>query len=314
MPGAAWRLRSRKLALSSSGVICNMVEQSGEPHPFIPTSRFPHTVKTGQHGLPALRPVRDLLRDVSLGSMTFLSRPAPPTGEGVAGVSRFPRDERPSMRRFSDSVASSAGSRFMRRLRMAFPCQNRVGTHKVIWLAWIFPCRTLHPSPHGDRRMTRGRTGSLLLVRAVLSSATHLRLSAALSLTPFLPRRNSSANRSSVRRNCTVRLAQPLPLLASLASSRANQTSCRALSNSLRSEEITPRLACSPARKQPVPSQIKNHARRGRKWQMDDACRTNCVAGAGDGRGTTRSVISTPESPAPPSRPHRSTGDTAPET
>jgi hypothetical protein len=40
------------------------------------------------------------------------------------------------------------------------PCQNKVGTHIVMispaqWLAWISPCRTLHPSPHGDRRMTR---------------------------------------------------------------------------------------------------------------------------------------------------------------
>src|SRR5258708_31024990 len=58
-----------------------------------------------------------------------------------------------------------------------------------------FPLSALHPSPRGDRRMTRGRTGSLFLVRAALSSATHLRLSPALSLTPLLPR--SAVRRSS---------------------------------------------------------------------------------------------------------------------
>ena len=47
------------------------------------------------------------------------------------------------------------------------------------------PLSTLHPFPRGNRRMTRGRTGSLDLVRTALSSATYLRLSPALSLTPL---------------------------------------------------------------------------------------------------------------------------------
>ena len=46
------------------------------------------------------------------------------------------------------------------------PCQDRVGTLKVIrqklewggaqWPAWIFPYSMLHPSPRGNRRLTRG--------------------------------------------------------------------------------------------------------------------------------------------------------------
>ena len=48
-----------------------------------------------------------------------------------------------------------------------------------------FPVSTLHPSPHENRRMTRGQTGTLSLVCAALASTTYLRLLPALSLTRF---------------------------------------------------------------------------------------------------------------------------------
>src|SRR5579884_4055486 len=51
-----------------------VVEQCGEPHPFVPTCRFPHTVKAERPDSPALCPVHGQLRGVPLGRTPSLHR------------------------------------------------------------------------------------------------------------------------------------------------------------------------------------------------------------------------------------------------
>jgi hypothetical protein len=71
-------------------------------------------------------------------------------------------------------------------LHVAFPISGQ-GRHADLavfgaqWLACLCPCPTLHPRPHGRRRMTRGLDGSLLLSSTALSSATPCRFIPALS-------------------------------------------------------------------------------------------------------------------------------------
>ncbi len=74
------------------------------------------------------------------------------------------------MRRFSDSVASSVGSRFtVRRPPCGLPlgwkgsARAKCGFRSSM-AGLDFPLSTLHPVPRGSRRMTRGRIGYAILI------------------------------------------------------------------------------------------------------------------------------------------------------
>src|SRR5579884_2487414 len=104
-----------------------VVEQCGEPHPFVP------------------RP-SDSPAACALGgwSVTFPNRPASPIGEGTAWVSRFPCCEFPRMRRFSDSAASRQGLP-KRPAACGLPLVRTRSAHGTDdfgaqWLACVYPC------------------------------------------------------------------------------------------------------------------------------------------------------------------------------
>jgi len=110
-------------------------------------------------------------------SEDFPMRPAPWSGSGKRGTSRFPCEVFPRMRGVSDR----AGFRHVWRLatRRMWPSASSygVGTPEgCLFRGWIpglrVPLSTLRRRPYGRLRMTRGRCGSLDLQRMTLSFTT----------------------------------------------------------------------------------------------------------------------------------------------
>ena len=103
---------------------------------------------------------------------------------GGCGISRFPRKECPCVHGVFDRAGFECASRW-RLTRCGLPLQR---TASAPWMSTFsrlngqpaLPSVNASPSPRGSRRMTRGRSGSLLLLRTALSSATPCRFSSAL--------------------------------------------------------------------------------------------------------------------------------------
>ena len=115
-----------------------------------------------------------------IASLNFPMRSGPHLLPEGGGISRFPCKVFPCMRRVFDRAGFADVSRY-RRLRCCLPLGL---TASAPWKGTDFrgsmaglhvPLSTLHLCPHGQRRMTRGRRGSLLLHRVALSSTTPCR-------------------------------------------------------------------------------------------------------------------------------------------
>jgi hypothetical protein len=108
-----------------------------------------------------------------------------PTGPVVGReISRFPCKERPSMPG-SQTTPGRPGARGNAPVRVAFRQANGVGvpglkTFRGSMAGLPAPLSTLRPRPRGQRRMTRGQRGSLLLRCRGLSPPTPCRSPGAL--------------------------------------------------------------------------------------------------------------------------------------
>ncbi len=106
----------------------------------------------------------------------FPSRSGPSSLPENRGISQFLRKECPCMQRVYDRARPLGHLR----LRARGYCLPPHPTASAPWKSGVrgsmarlhFPLSTLQPHPRGHRRMTRGRSGSLLLPRMALSSTT----------------------------------------------------------------------------------------------------------------------------------------------
>ena len=130
-------------------------------------------------------------------SLDFPMRSGPHTLPNGGGISRFPCKVFPCMRRVFDRAGFATNSR-CRWLRCGLPLTLRASAPRArisfrgSMAGLHVPLSTLHLCPHEQRRITRGRCGSLLLHRVALSSTTpcrfrpaHYRLEASTTVSPL---------------------------------------------------------------------------------------------------------------------------------
>ena len=106
-------------------------------------------------------------------SEDFPMRPAPWSGSGERGTSRFPCEVFPCMHRVFDRAGFRRVWRQATRRMWPSASPYGVGTPEYVFRGWIpglhVPLSTLRRRPYGRLRMTRGRCGSLHLQRVTLS-------------------------------------------------------------------------------------------------------------------------------------------------